>query len=313
MPWLPPKGLDLLLQEACQRGLWEDLGNGVFTKKPRQKTTAVMVMADAHGNDQGEVRLKVEALNSGPAPRIHYQEDGQVTLNSPVLKDQVLVTQALRVQFLAIDPSGKHPTGEAHTWSNTLVLRNWLDETARTVALFVAPRGQIRYTLDGSEPRHGTVYSEPIALGPEATTVYVFAECEGLEARRNFSFAASGSKEVVIARDKPAQMVSALPKKLDSTAKTYAALKVAKERHITFEQVSLILGHSPKLIHLNVVDMPVDADFIERTLAHFQPLMPLEAPVVLNFKKVNTPSGYDLEHFARALGIELVQSEVVQV
>lgn len=312
MPWLPPKGLDLLLQEACQRGLWEDLGNGMFTKKPRPKTTEVMVIADSSANDQGEVRLKVEAINAGTASRIHYQEDAPVTLDSPLLTEQVLVTQALRVQFLAVDPTGKNQTGTPQTWSNSLVLRNWLDEATRTVSLFVAPRGQIRYSLDGSEPRNGTVYTEPITIGSEATTLYVFAECDGLETRRNFSFAASGSKEIVIVRDKPAQWVSAMQKKLDGTAKTYAALKFAKARNISFEQVSLMLGMTPRLIHLNLVEMPVDADFIERTLAHFQPLLPPEAPVVMSFKKVSTPTGYDLELFAQEMGIELVQSEVIQ-
>lgn len=28
MPWLPPRGLDTLKNIACNRGLWEDLGNG---------------------------------------------------------------------------------------------------------------------------------------------------------------------------------------------------------------------------------------------------------------------------------------------
>jgi len=34
MSWLPPKGLDTLKSIACNRGLWEDLGNGYVTKKP---------------------------------------------------------------------------------------------------------------------------------------------------------------------------------------------------------------------------------------------------------------------------------------
>ncbi len=37
MPWLPPKGLDTLKSIACNRGLWEDLGNGYVTKKPEEE------------------------------------------------------------------------------------------------------------------------------------------------------------------------------------------------------------------------------------------------------------------------------------
>ncbi|MDQ9759706.1 chitobiase/beta-hexosaminidase C-terminal domain-containing protein, partial [Acinetobacter baumannii] len=81
---------------------------------------------------------------------------------------------------------------------NHLTLRNRFDEISRTVELFVAPRGSIKYTLDGSEARNGETYTAPIQLSDEETTVYVFAECEGLEEKRNFTFAASGSKEIPI-------------------------------------------------------------------------------------------------------------------
>jgi Chitobiase/beta-hexosaminidase C-terminal domain len=79
---------------------------------------------------------------------------GRSTNRAPKLKDQTLSTKALKVNFLAVDPSGQFETGDVVPWSNKLVLRNSLLETdgRRTVELFVAPRGEIRYTLDGSEP-----------------------------------------------------------------------------------------------------------------------------------------------------------------
>ncbi len=40
MVWLPPRGLDTLKSIACNRGLWEDLGNGYVTKKPKKKRTS---------------------------------------------------------------------------------------------------------------------------------------------------------------------------------------------------------------------------------------------------------------------------------
>ena len=78
--------------------------------------------------------------------------------------DQTLTTNAPRVGFLVMDPSGQYETGNPVTWSDKLVLHNRLFEEkgARTVELFVAPKGTIRYTLDGSEPREGTLYD---ALG----------------------------------------------------------------------------------------------------------------------------------------------------
>ena len=61
MPWLPPKGLDTLKSIACNRGLWEDLGNGYVTKKPQKKKTSVQVIAESEPDDDGKVRLRINA------------------------------------------------------------------------------------------------------------------------------------------------------------------------------------------------------------------------------------------------------------
>ena len=168
MPWLPPKGLDTLKSIACNRGLWEDLGNGYVTKKPKKKRTSVQVIAESEPDDEGKVRLRVNPQNAGPAPRIHYAEDAPVSEASPQLKDQILTTTALRVNFLVVDPSGQYETGD----------RRDLVEQARAPqracrerrqahasSSSSPPRGKIRYTLDGSEPREGTPYDEPVEIG----------------------------------------------------------------------------------------------------------------------------------------------------
>ena len=50
-----------------------------------------------------------------------------------ILAENIFVTKALRVQFLAIDPTGKNQTGLVTAWENELTLRNSLDEVSRTV------------------------------------------------------------------------------------------------------------------------------------------------------------------------------------
>ena len=39
---VPPKGLEVLKTIACNRGLWEDLGNGYVSKKPKKKARVVL-------------------------------------------------------------------------------------------------------------------------------------------------------------------------------------------------------------------------------------------------------------------------------
>jgi hypothetical protein len=312
MPWIPSRGFDQLAIEAYQRGVWEDLGNGFLTKKPKPKTTEVIISEDSSPDDSGTVRLKIDVANAGNSPRIHYAEDSEVSENSPVLSENTLSTKALRVQFLAVDPTGKNLTGTPKTWENRLTLRNEFDDCYRTVKLFVAPKGAIKYTLDGSEARNGMDYSGPVKLGNEETIVYVFAECEGLEAKRNFTFPEKGSKEIPIIREKPAIYSSQKPKRLDSSSKTFEGLKIAQEKNIEFEQVSLTLGSSPKTIYLSFGEMKLNADFIKKELQHLQTLLNPDAPVIMTFKKAYTQTGFDLEQFARQAGIEIENGEVEQ-
>jgi hypothetical protein len=312
MPWIPSKGFDELKQIAYQRGIWEDLGNGKITKKPRPKTTNVIVSEDGSADDKGYIRIKVETSNAGDNPRVHYEEDGEVTVNSPVLNESLLTTNALRVQFLAVDITEKSQTGSPVTWENKLVLRNRLHEADRTVELFVAPRGKIRFTLDGSTPRNGTEYTEPIEIGKGKVTIYVFAECEGIEVERTFQFAESGNKDIVFIKEKPAQLYATSPKKLDNSSKTFQGLKLAQEKNLLFEQVILMLGTSPKVVHLSLGEMKIPADYIEKTLIHFQSLFQDEIPVVMQFKKIHADTGHDLEQFIKKLGIEIKQEEVSQ-
>lgn len=312
MPWLPSKGFDLLLQEAYKRGVWEDLGNGYITRKPKPKSTQVTVLEEGSPDDKGRVRLKINTVNAGNNPRIHYQEDGKVSESSPVLDDNTLITNALRVQLLAVDPSGKNQTGTPTNWENKLVVRNRLDESSRQLELFVAPKGEIRYTLDGSEPRNGTLYKEPINLGNDAVTIQVFACCDGLEEKKTFRFAAQDSDELNIRVDEPAVLYNEKPKRLDNASRTHDAIRIAKEKGIDFEKVVIQLGTSPNVVQLIFGDIRITGEFIEQELAHLQSLLSPDAPLTMTFKKAYTPTGHDLQQFANELNIELVNGDILQ-
>lgn len=218
MPWLPPKGLDTLKTIACNRGLWEDLGNGYITKKPKKKMTSVQVIPESQPDDEGRLRLRINTQNAGQAARIYYAEDGVVTESSPQLQDRILSTNALRVSFLVCDPSGLYETGNPVTWTNTLVLRNHLIEQdgRRSVELLVSPQGSIRYTSDGSEPRDGILYEGAIAIGDGDVLIRAFAEADSLEIKKEFRFLAKGDRGVQVDPIKPSRLVSPSGRRLDS-------------------------------------------------------------------------------------------------
>ena len=315
MPWLPPRGLEKLRDLALGRGLWEDLGNGYFSKKPKKKSTSVQVTEESEPDDAGKIRLRVTPLNGGPAPRVHFAEDGSVTPSSPKLEESTLETTALRVQFLAVDPSGQFETGEPVVWTRKLKLRNELVEKGgrRTLSLFVAPRGDIRYTLDGSEPRHGTPYQDPFELPAGEVLVQVFAEADGLEAKEAFRFAAQGAKGPKIDPDKPVRISAKRSSiRLDSRAGVFTGIKESKERGITFEVLTILIGQGTKAINIAINELQVDGSYLEKLLEAALTLLPPDTPVTLSFKKANFASGHDLERFKANVGIDVVSTDIEQ-
>ncbi|RWO93350.1 MAG: DUF499 domain-containing protein [Mesorhizobium sp.] len=314
MPWLPPKGLDTLKSIACNRGHWEDLGNGYITKRPRKKRTSAQVIAESEPDDDGKVRLRINPQNAGPAPRIYYAEDAPVSDSSPQLKEQTYTTSALRVNFLVCDPSGQYETGDPVTWSNKLTLRNHLSEKdgKRAVGLFVVPKGAIRYTFDGSEPREGTIYEGPIDIDEGEILLRVFAEAEGLEAKAEFRFPAKGKKGVQIDDLKPGRIISRTGRKLDSRGKTFEGLKQGAEKSVTFEGIALTVGQGNLMIAVHVGEIAVDASFIEALLSKVLEKFTPDTPVTMTFRKGHFASGHDLKDFADKLGIELRTGDVEQ-
>ena len=314
MPWLPPRGLDNLKLTACNRGLWEDLGNGYLTKRPKKKQTSAQVVAEPELGDEGRVRLKVNPVNAGPAPRIYFAEDGPVSDSSPVLKDNPFTTVALHAAFLVTDPSGQYETGDPVVWANQLVLRNRLEEREgkRTVQLMVAPRGAIRYTLDGSEPREGTVYGEPFPIGDGDVLLRAFASADGLEAKTDFRFAAKGKKGLQIDSVKPARLASRTGKKLDSRAATFEGLTQAGDKGIEFEVVQVAVGQGAKVATINLGEVRVDAAFVTSLLQKVLEKFEADTPVTMTFRRAHFTSGHDLKDFADKLGIELAQGDVEQ-
>ncbi len=314
MPWLPPRGLDHLKSIACNRGLWEDLGNGYVTKKPAKKRTSAQVVVEQGPDDEGRVRLKVNPVNAGPAPRIHYAEDAPVSESSPLLKENPFWTAALRVSFLVCEPSGQYETGDPVVWTNQLVLRNRLTEQGgkRQVELLVAPRGEIRFTLDGSAPRDGTRYEAPVEIGDGEVLLHAFATADGLEAKANFRFPARGAQGIQIDETKPARLVSSSSFKLDSRASTFEGLKQAGDQGTLFENVMLTVGQSSKVASVMVGEVQVDGAFLTQLLEKVLDKFPPDTPVTMSFRKAHFASGHDLKQFCEKLGIELDEGSVEQ-
>jgi hypothetical protein len=99
--------------------------------------------------------------------------------------------------------------------------------------------GSIRYTLDGSEPRDGTLYEGSFKIDDGDVLVRAFASASGLETKADFRFAAKGKKGVQIDDLKPGRLVSRTGRKLDSRGRTFEGLKQAAEKTATLRELRL--------------------------------------------------------------------------
>jgi hypothetical protein len=180
------------------------------------------------------------------------------------------------------------------------------------VELLVAPTGNIRYTLDGSEPREGAHYDKPVEIGINEVLLRAFAEASGLEAKADFRFPSKGKKGVQVDDLKPGRLVSRVGLKLDSRARTFEGLKQASEKSARFESVTLTVGQGAQAVQVMVGEIQVEAVFIEAILKTVLEKFEPTTLVTMVFRKVHFASGHDLKDFAEKLGIELQTGDVEQ-
>jgi hypothetical protein len=319
MPWLPPRGLDTLKATAMSRGLWEDLGNGSLTKAPVPKRTSVQAVRESGPADDGTSTWAVTAVDAGPAPVIHYCEDGVASSKSPRLPSGQLVSKALRLSFLAVDPSGRHEAGDPTAVSNTPKLRNRLDMRGgrRFVELFAAPCGDLHYSTDGSEPRNGTAYAEAFEIPNETTTVAVHCDANGIEVRETFVFPAVGGGVVgpvrpVIDQAKPARL-SGKRWTFDSRAAALRNIAMSADLDVTFRNIVLIAGDGSNALRLMTMgDVANTAQSLQGVINTLLSAVDEAAPVTFSFQSAEFPTGDALEQFAEECGIELTAGEVHQ-
>lgn len=146
-------------------------------------------------------------MNAGAKARVYYADNDKVSTSSPMIPDLIFPTKATMLWFLAVDEEGKHETGPAEKWCNTLTLTHEPKEVMgkRSVTLDVRPRGQIRWNIDGTNPREGQLYTGPIEIpGNDEVVVYAYAEDTGVSVQKNFTIRPSVAGKAAIDPAKPA-------------------------------------------------------------------------------------------------------------
>lgn len=316
-PWLPPKGIETLRTIATGQGRWRYTEDGYIEKGPfPPPRTGVTVSQRDYIEATGEATLEILPRDAGKAGRVHYAASSQVSALSPVVPDTIWKTDATTLWFVAIDPDGKHETGEPVRWSNKLTLTHQPKTvgTRRTVELTVKPRGEIRWNTTGANAREGAVYKDPIELpGTEAVTIYAYAEDCGVSTTRNFSIPAVDQKGPTIDPRKPAK----LRRRVDfqGNSEAFSAINTAKAVSAKLTGgISLTVGEGSRTVSTRFgTDTEVKAEDIETFIAAARTALRNEtAEVVLRVDDLVFGSGHDLETFLQKLDIDPEAGEVEQ-
>jgi hypothetical protein len=318
MVWLPPRGLDQVKDRACKIGRWEDLRNGWISRRPRKKPTSVQVALDGEPADDGTVRLRVTTFDAGPSPRVHYAEDGDVSLQSGILRDDILETTALQVAFLAVDTTGQHETGDPYIWRHPLKILSSVDPagTTRLVTISVVPQRddmEVRYTIDGSEPRNGQLYTGPFPIPTTQVFLQVYARVGNSERKEQRTIPEVGTG-YTIDTTRPADAETEKgPCNLNSREDVYRALEFARQRKVTFRGVTVRLSEGNAGASATLREIDADADALERVIQALTiPPFLRNANVAMSFTSAHFQLGQDLEDFFHEFRLDLADFKVSQ-
>ncbi|MEQ1503049.1 MAG: anti-phage-associated DUF499 domain-containing protein [Myxococcota bacterium] len=314
--WLPPKALDELRTKAMGQDRWRFTDDGYIEKGPfPPPKTSVKIQERAYEEVTGKATLGVTAKDAGPHGRVHVSKTPEVTPGSEHVMDEVFETDATVLYFVAIDPDGKHATGEVTRWTNRLTITHERREQLgkRIVELTVVPRGALRWNMTGVNPKEGTSYGGPIDLpGDDDVTLYVYAEHDGVTATREFTIPRPSQKGTVIDKQKPATLKKKLSS--DGNGPAFTTIKCAKDAKASFVGISIEVGKGSKNALTRFgSESRLAAESIERfIMAARSALGDDTADVKITFNAVHFPTGHDLEVFLKGMTLDVAPTEVEQ-
>lgn len=323
--WLPPGGLEAVKRIAFAKKQWRERENGRIERGPfTPDKTRVSVTQEHRDPHSGEVTLSVQALDAGSSPRIHALQGAAVSTASPELPELRFKTTELRWTFLAVDPSGQHPTGEPLTWRNRITIQHRIIPSAqgKMVELLARPSAQsIRYTLGGLSPREsGTAYigAFPLTGGGEVMVRALAVDGE-IEGEETFTIRVNGGLDEpkggdgdppptvkdYVDENRPAVLNLVLRRTSTQEVFKLADALITAAAKAQIATVSVGEGQSNVMMRLGG-DTRLTGDAIASLISSVRSAIGAEdAPVTAEARSISFPTGRDLIGFVDDLRLDI--------
>jgi hypothetical protein len=173
----------------------------------------------------------------------------------------------------------------------------------------------MRYTLDGTNPKEGTPYTESFLVPAQGCTILVAAKAGEVEKSAKIQIAADGDDRVVIDDHKPARLSESKRISIDTTDKAFAVIQRFKERTDTLMRgVQIILGEGENAVQIRFNERELTAAAIETAIRGMrEALGEKQAAVqVLIRGGIQFRDGFALKEFAEVAGVALKTGDVIQ-
>ncbi len=180
-----PRALEELKKQMLEREVWVDEGGAINTQPPPPETS-VRIKEISRDEDTGEVTLKISPIY-GDEVRYEIGDREPTTASSSVANApggyKVFKTKDLCLRFKCFDTEGKNNQGVSILWHNKIVLKHrvYQESDEWKVEFKAIPKGEIRYTTDGSDPKsYGGIYDSPFPIPESTRFVLTIAESDGI-------------------------------------------------------------------------------------------------------------------------------------
>ncbi|MBK1718758.1 AAA family ATPase [Thiocystis violacea] len=319
-PWMPgARGLELLRDEALKQGRWRQTPEGHIEKGPFPvEKTSVNVTPLGTNRESGETSLSLTPRNAGDSPRIHVARTAAVSDRDQQIQDlEDYRTTEATLYFLAVDPTGKYQIGEPTRWTADLTVRHEIHRIAdsRKVELRCTPAAELRYTLDGTNAREGTRYSQPFAVPAKGCTILIAAQAGEVEKSARIQIPSDGDDRVIIDPRKPARLAESKRISIDTTDKAFSFIQRFKDRPDTLLRgVQILLGEGENAVQIRFNERALTAAAIEMAIIGIRQALGEEqaAVQVLIRGGISFGDGFALQEFSELAGVELLSGDVIQ-
>jgi len=309
--WHKPEALDQFKDKMISEDQWRESGGWIEKGPFPPPATSVNVREIYRNHDTGEVTLAVKPMHGDT---VFYEIGGKPTTASNKLDlSKKFVTSELKIGFLCTDSKEKHETGEPVWFTNQITLKHRIfqDGDNRMLELKAIPKGTIRYTTDGSDPKiSGGIYTDPFIVPAGVTIVCAVAESDKIQSAVQIIRVPLLPGHIEIDNDKPAK----LKKKFEfqATADTFKWLSLVKKLDAKISGLSvsingekwLTLDLDPKLAY--------PAETIENTIAFLRDNLLREGEVGIQAGQLHFNHGQQLKDYIRETKGTLKEEEIEQ-